>query len=177
MVKRLAILLAILSTGSILVAPLHAADKTAAANELVATQAKDAPRVELTTLARQETELRDYRGRVTLVHFWATWCAPCLEELPELEAVQRKYPDTSLRVLAIAADSHDAVQAFRRDHGLGLTVLVDQYGGAMRAYKVEVLPVSYLVDRRGRLRYRADGRVDWRGRAATEIVQDLISEN
>lgn len=157
--------------------PLSAAYANSGSDSaLVAIDNNTAPVTELTTLDGHTLSLGKHLGQVTVVHFWATWCAPCIEELPALASIQQEYAGQSFNVLAIAADSHAAVNKFRQTQDVELTMLVDQYGGAMRDYRVNVLPTTYLVDKQGRLRYRARGKVAWQDCAARHIIAQLLAE-
>ena len=109
-----------------------------------------APAFELPDLHANKVSLASLRGRPVLVNFWATWCAPCRAELPELEALFRERP-CGLAVLGISVDSgsDESVAGFAREHGVTYPVLFDD-GSAGAAYQVVTLPHSVLVDAEGR---------------------------
>jgi thiol-disulfide isomerase/thioredoxin len=133
-----------------------------------------ADRVQLALPEGQAAYLEPSRGQVSIVHFWASWCAPCLREMPELEQLAKRYPEEKLRIITIAADSHTAVRAYQEAHKLQLSVLIDQYGAALRSYRVKVLPSSMVIDQQGQIRYRADGPVAWQGSHVKAILDALI---
>lgn len=100
-----------------------------------------------------EYALEDLRGQVVLVNFWATWCEPCRAEMPELDALAHEYRDTGFRVLAVnVLEEPDAIQRFGEELGLGLPLLVDRSGEVYKAYNVQGLPTSYLIDAEGVIR-------------------------
>ncbi|MEB2283246.1 MAG: TlpA disulfide reductase family protein [Myxococcales bacterium] len=134
-----------------------------------------APPLRLRDRSGVEHDLAEYRGRVVILHFWATWCVPCRIELPELDALDRRLRAQGLVVLAIAADSRAAVDEFAAEVGFGLPVLIDQYGRGLHAYGVEVLPSSYVIGRDGLIESTAAGRVDWNGPAATAALARLLA--
>lgn len=145
-------------------------------NPLRAIDANKAPAVTLSTREGRAIEFAPPAGQVTLVHFWATWCAPCVEEFPALQDLQQDHATQPLHILTIAADSHKAVARFSEQHGFSLPILIDQYGGAMRRYQVNALPTSYLIDKQGRLRYRAYGKVAWQAADVRQMIAGLLAE-
>jgi len=142
--------------------------------ELKPVESRTAPAVILASPARQSYELRDYGGVVTLVHFWASWCEPCLKELPELQELDDRYRGKGLNIIAVAEDSHNAVSSFMSSRTVRLNVIVDQYGVGLRAYKVKALPSTFLVDKNGKIGYSATGPVNWNGEEALQILNRLL---
>lgn len=119
----------------------------------VSAQAMAAPDFSLTDLTGQTVSLRDFSGQVVLLNFWATWCPPCIAELPTLDAFYRDHRADGLVVLAInAEEDRAAIEAFLRETGLSLPVLMDTDGEVMRRYDVRALPVSVIIDRSGVIR-------------------------
>lgn len=112
-----------------------------------------APDVPLTALDGRTQRLADYRGRRVLLNFWASWCGPCLEEMPALDRVARAHPDTT--VLGIAMDEPARVQAFLATHPVSYPVRLGQLGLPSTSLQLgdtaEVLPYSVLLDSDGRL--------------------------
>ena len=106
---------------------------------------------------RREFRLADFKGRgVVHVVFWATWCVPCIEEIPVLREAYRKHHDAGLEILAIVVDinqTREGVSSFARKHGMPYPILWDQGGRAMDLYRVSSIPQNFLVDRGGVIRY------------------------
>ena len=97
--------------------------------------------------------LEDLRGQVVLVNFWATWCEPCKAEMPELDDLAREHRDAGFRVLAVnVLEDADSIRRFREELQLDLPLLVDRRGEVNKAYGVQGLPVSYLIDADGVIR-------------------------
>ena len=107
--------------------------------------------------------LSQWRGRLLVVNFWATWCPPCVEEMPDLQRVRDAYRDRGVEVLGIGIDSAARVASFRDQHRLTLPLLVAGVGGSdlNRALGNTggALPFTVLMDRDGRIRERHLGQV------------------
>ena len=114
----------------------------------------DVPQSELVADQRgAEVRLADLRGRVVLISFWATWCPPCLKELPVLEKMQRAVPESELKVIAISIDRsrRDFSQAMARAEELRMAVLHDRRGRLSKVFGVTAVPHLFLIDHEGRI--------------------------
>jgi thiol-disulfide isomerase/thioredoxin len=111
---------------------------------------RPAPAFTAETTAGQRISLADFRGRVVLINFWATWCAPCRAEMPEIEAAYQAHRGRGFEVVAINVQEGPAeVQPFMAELGLSFPALLDQDGTITRRYLARALPSTYLVDRNG----------------------------
>ena len=121
-------------------------------------EAPPAPPFELELLSGETTSLDALRGRVVLVDFWATWCAPCVHEVPELNAVWDDFRGRGAHVLAISVDTvgRDAVAAWAREHGVQYPVALGSIELALR-YGVDAFPAHLLIDGEGRIVERLPG--------------------
>lgn len=134
-----------------------------------APQMKTAPEFALQTLAGDTLKLSDYRGQVVLLNTWATWCPPCLAEMPDLEAYYRKRQGDGFVVLAVNSQESDAtVAAFLDEHDFTFPVLLDPAGTVMRQYGVRGLPTSFFIDRDGTLRGV------WSGQLSPARLKELV---
>jgi peroxiredoxin len=112
-----------------------------------------APKLTLTNLDGEPVSLEDHRGSVVLVNLWATWCPPCREEMPTLQAFYEKYKPLGFVLIAIdQGETGELVRSFVAEFGLSFPVWMDEYSRASRAFNTMSLPSSYVVDRRGRIR-------------------------
>jgi peroxiredoxin len=123
--------------------------------------------------------LADFKGRVVLVDFWASWCAPCKVSFPALDSLHQEFHDTGLEVVAINVDEDArSAHAFLAGKSPSMTVLFDPKGAAPGAFGVEGMPSSFLIDRNGNIRFRHMGfnpqtKADFR-REISILVGDVV---
>jgi len=121
---------------------------------------KQAPDFTLAGIDGREVSLEDLRGKVVVLSFWASWCAPCLVELPILQRVSRKFADRGLVVVAVnLGEPAEDVKAFLEARKLDLPVVLDE-GSVAESYWVDSLPALILIDRDGVIRGRELGVAD-----------------
>ena len=120
-------------------------------------------------------KLADYRGKVVFLNFWATWCPPCLEEMPAMQRVYERYRDRGLVVVAVAVDSDPAgVEAFVKQGRFSFPVGRDADRAIAEQYKVVHLPSSFLVDRNGQLAALAIGPREWDTKPSYAVLESLL---
>lgn len=114
------------------------------------------------TLDGREWNLADYRGRTVVVNFWATWCVPCVVEMPSLSRLRERLARHGVEVLAVNFQENVArIEAFMKQHNLTLRVVRDHDGTLRRAWQVNVFPTTFVVGSDQRVALRAVGEVDW----------------
>lgn len=122
-------------------------------------------------------DLRDYRGRVVLVNFWASWCPPCVAELPSLNRFVRDYRARGLVVLAVdVAEPREQLEAFLKRMPVEARILLDTEGDTVRPWKVFGYPTNVLIDKAGRMRYLRHGGLDWDDPEVRRTVDALLAE-
>ena len=126
---------------------------------------------------RREHNLADYRGKVVVVNFWATWCEPCRDEMPALQRTQQLLADKGLVVLTVnVGDSEEKAAAFYQQAGLSLPVVFDKDWSVSRStWKVRMLPSTFIIDRKGAIRYSILGEVDWDAPAHIASLTRLLA--
>jgi thiol-disulfide isomerase/thioredoxin len=133
------------------------------------------PPLALEDLAGRPHSLADYRGKVVLVNFWATWCEPCREEMPSIERLRNSLKGQPFEVLAVnLAEPLSRIEKFVAQLPLGFPLLRDRDGAAGKAWKAKLLPASFLIGRDGRIRYVAYGELDWSSDAVRARVAELL---
>ena len=134
---------------------------------------KAAPGFEVRDLDGKKLALDDYRSKVTLVDFWATWCGPCVAEMPNVRAVYDKYRSRGFEVLGISLDEDpEAVRAFLKEHKLPWRQIVsqgDKEKDIVQRYGVTTIPATFLIDGTGKIQ-----RVDLRGDGLDKAVTALL---
>jgi peroxiredoxin len=127
---------------------------------------------------RDSISLNEYRGSVTLVNIWATWCLPCREEMPSMQRLYDSLGSRGFRIAAISIDegSPEDVAAFAAELGLSFDILHDRSGRIERLYQTTGVPESFLLDRRGVLVKRVIGAHDWSSPANISAVARLLEQ-
>jgi len=136
---------------------------------------RTAPDFTRVDLDQRPVSLADYRGKVILLNFWATWCAPCLAEVPRFADWQRKYGQRGLQLVGVSMDEEEQpVRTAYQKYGLNYPVVMgdeklgEAYGGVLG------LPVTFLIDRKGKVRIVYKGATDLN--VIEHQVQSLLSE-
>jgi len=125
---------------------------------------------------KKQSSLSDYRGKVVLLNFWATWCSPCREEMPAMQQVWERYRSDGFEIIAVAADwrGRKNVAPFIEEHGFEYPILLDPDGEVRNRYEVVGLPMSYLIGRDGKISGRVVGVIDWTSPDALEMIEILL---
>jgi cytochrome c biogenesis protein CcmG/thiol:disulfide interchange protein DsbE len=145
---------------------------------IAASTSRPMPNVEVYTTDGVAVKLGDYRGKVVLIDFWASWCPPCKTSFPALDSLYRQYQDRGVEVLAVNLDErrHDA-DTFLGAHPHRLTVLYDPKGVSPQAFGVKGMPSSFLIDRAGTIRFTHMGYTDNVDSRYRQEIAQLLSEH
>jgi cytochrome c biogenesis protein CcmG/thiol:disulfide interchange protein DsbE len=120
-----------------------------------------------------------YRGTVTLVNIWATWCVPCRTEMPSMQRAYEALKDSGFRIAAVSVDegSDDEVNAFAESYGLSFDILHDRSGAIQKLYQTTGVPESFLLDKNGVIVRRVIGAHDWNSAVNRGLIERLLQES
>jgi thiol-disulfide isomerase/thioredoxin len=137
-----------------------------------------APVLNLSDLGGTQHSLDAYRGKVVLVNFWATWCAPCLVEMPGMQRLLDAMEGQPFTILAVNVKETKATAwRFMNLLKVNFPALLDSDGTATAAWEVQFYPTSFLIDSAGNIRYTAHGMIDWDSDEIRQIIEQLIPDN
>ncbi|MFV1983368.1 MAG: TlpA disulfide reductase family protein [Thiohalomonadales bacterium] len=136
------------------------------------------PALVLNTLSNQQTSLRSYRGNVVIVNFWASWCPPCVHEMPSMEKLYQRYSKSGLQILAVnMAEDKQTIRNFLQNRvNVSFPILLDLDGKALLDWQVFAFPTSFVIDKQGKIRYALFGSILWNTPEVIEIIEELLSE-
>ena len=136
-----------------------------------------APNFTLAGMDGQSRTLSSYRGKVVMLHFWATWCVPCRNEMPVLHHLDQAMAGKDFEMICVNVDrgNRDKVEAFMHEIGMHFHSLLDPEGDVRNAYAVRALPTSYLIGRDGKFLGYMMGERDWK--KAGPMLAALLDES
>ena len=135
-----------------------------------------APAIDLMTTDGTPLSLQALRGKVVLVNFWATWCEPCIREMPSLQQLRDQLHADGFEVLAVNYQEGPArINSFVEKLQLSLPVVRDTDGSVARAWGARVFPANYLVDRAGNIRHSMNGAADWTSPSLVSTIRALLT--
>jgi peroxiredoxin len=138
------------------------------------------PDIELVSLDGNAVSLASLQGRAVLLNLWATWCRPCIQEMPELAALHAQYREEGLAVVGISVDSTDAsdtVRTFVAKRKLPFVVWLDPEMEVSKALRVRGLPATFIIDRKGRIILRRDGAITAEDPELREALSRALGES
>ena len=150
--------------------------------ELEPYRAEGSARFSLTDLKGKTHTLADYRGKVVLVNFWASWCTPCVLEMPELTQLKQHmlslpFARQSFEILAInVGERENRVKHFAKRTNFNLPVLLDISSKVFKEWNIEIMPTSFLIDANGSVRYHVQGNPGWDNEQILSLIEQLIKE-
>jgi len=131
----------------------------------------------LPDLSGRTVDLRQLRGKVVVVNFWATWCEPCREEMPSLQRLRGKMGGKPVEVLTVNyGEFPQRIEPFMKRENIELPVLLDTQKEVSRAWGAGGLPITFIVDRQGDVRYWVFGERDWSEGEPLRLVESLVAE-
>ena len=139
---------------------------------------KKAPDFSLTDLNGKGVEIKQFKGKVIFLNFWATWCGPCKEEMPSLEVLHRQFKEKNFVLLTISVDYEGIkpVQEFINKHQYTFPVLLDPKGETLDLFEVKGIPTTFLIDKKGKMVGKAIGPRDWKSVEVVSLLNFLIEK-
>ena len=140
---------------------------------------KPAPDFTFPDLDGKTISLSDYIGKVVLVNIWATWCRPCIDEMPSMEKLYQEFNQDDFEILAVSIDALGAgvVKPFMQTYNLTFPALLDPEGTIKPAYQVTGVPESFIINQQGVLTKKIIGAADWSSPDVVRFFRDLIQKS
>lgn len=127
-----------------------------------------------------QKKLSDFRGNVVILSFWASWCGPCLVELPTFAEMERKFHDRGLRVVPINVDEGEEGRVFAKDFWpnkkLPFSNYYDTNKTIAQQFEVSMLPSNFIIDRQGRMVFESAGASDWSAPETLDLIESVLRE-
>lgn len=131
----------------------------------------------LTDIKDQAHSLSDYEGKAVLINFWASWCPPCIYEMPELQKLQNHFASRPFEVVTInVGENKYKVRKFSNAIKLELPVLLDTSRNTFNSWGVTTLPTSFLIDSNGQIRYKVRGNPGWENQKTLSVIEKMIRQ-
>ena len=144
-------------------------------SEQSATQAENdtgIPSIKLSDLNNQTIGLNQYKGKTIFINFWATWCGPCIKEMPSIERAKNILKDNKIEFLIASSESVEQIQSFKTDRNMDLHyVRVDN----MEELGIQALPTTYIINSNGKLVFSETGYRQWDEASNIELLNNIIA--
>jgi len=136
------------------------------------------PELNLLNLDGKQIDLLSYKGKVVLVNFWASWCPPCVHEMPSMQKLEDALKSKGFNIVAVnMAEKKKVILDFITNKvKVNFQILLDTNGAALKRWKVYAFPTSYLLDKQGNIRYAVYGAIDWNSAGVHKIINELLAE-
>ena len=132
---------------------------------------------ELKSIDGQLHQLSDYQGRVVLVNFWASWCPPCIQEIPAMLRLEKSFLNRPFEVIAINVEEQKRKVIYQaKRNNMSFIVLLDTQSKTFKQWQAKILPTSFIVDKKGHIRDIAKGPLEWDSDEIIAIIEKLLME-
>jgi thiol-disulfide isomerase/thioredoxin len=152
------------------------------AGELKPYKGKPMPDFSLEDMNGKKHSLADYKGKVVLINFWATWCPPCVKEMPSMQRLQDKFADQPFETLAVnmgedKATINDFLESpMMKATPLSFAILLDADGDVLKSWKIFAFPTTFLIDKEGNITHGLFGGLEWDSPEAVAVVEELLAK-
>ena len=134
-----------------------------------------APNFELTDVYNQPIDLKDKRGKVVLLNFWASWCPPCVKEIPSMNRLAKSYNANDFEIVSVNfKETPQVITDFLKKVDVDFPVLIDIDGKVSDKYEIFSFPSSFLIDKSGQIRYSVNSAIEWDDEEVKEVIDLLI---
>lgn len=158
------------------VAQLAAKKATVSLKGLVKIANRAATNFELIDISGKEIHLTDKRGKVILLNFWASWCAPCVKEIPSMNRLAESFDSNKFEIVSVNfKESPDVIAAFFKKVQVDFPVLIDLEGKVANQYEIFAFPSSFIIDAQGDLRYSVNAAIEWDEPQIKLVIESLIN--
>lgn len=178
---RVGLVITFMAIGTVCTAPFsqaesHQPKKRSGFERGVVQVGDEAPNFTLRDLTGNAMSLSQFKGKVVLLNFWATWCGPCRVEMPAMEQLYRTLPRREFEILAVSTDPQGATvtRPFQREMGFTFPILHDSEYRVGLTYGARTIPITFMVDRRGIVRQKIFGARDWDSPEARDLIHELM---
>ena len=131
----------------------------------------------LSTARGERVNYNDYTGKVTLVNFWATWCRPCIEEIPSLNRLRKKMTGKNFQLISVDyAEERETIQKFMQEVNVDFPVLLDSDGKVSAKWNVVVFPSTFVISSDGKIVYGVKGGIHWDSEEVEMLINKLLNE-
>lgn len=147
------------------------------AGELMEYEGDPLPDFTLSDMQGKQHSLSDYRGKVVMVNFWATYCGPCIKEMPSMQRLKEKLGGKPFAILAVdMAEEKGAVEAFLKKHDIQVNfpILLNPEGDVVENWMITAVPTTFIVDPQGKIRYALFGGIEWDKPDVIETINGLM---
>ena len=129
----------------------------------------------MSDLDGKKHNLSDYRGKVVVINFWATWCGPCAKEMPAFETLAERLSGERFALLTVNfGEKADRIKPFLKKIGVDVPVLLDPDMGTSKAWAKSGLPTTYVIDAEGKIRYQVLGVMEWDAPQVEARIRELL---
>ncbi len=138
---------------------------------------KDAIDFTLPDLKGNMRSLKDFRGKVVFLNFWATWCKPCEQEMPSMQALYESLQGRPFEIVAVSVDSEgpEVIEGFIRKYSITFPVLHDRKGSIKERYKTTGVPETFIIDQNGVIAEKVWGPREWTQPASIQTILELVN--
>lgn len=126
----------------------------------------------------QPVPISNYQGKVVVLHFWASWCPPCVQEMPRMEKLAKSLEDSNFIVIPLSLDRDKAaIQVFNDEHQMDMPLWLDSGSRAMNTLKLRGLPSTMIIDHKGQVVAIREGAVDWVSGEVRSLLWNMIEQS